>query len=187
MKTSKWFSNYKILRNESRNFLPIEYKDKLFKIYREAQYSDELAEDFNSALIIAHIAINELGLNKAALCTVMLYPLIKHNRYELESIKTDFSEEIFVMVNGLTRVKNLYGKTSTMETENFRKLLLTFAEDVRVIFIMLSERLYYTLSRHFTQALTTLFPGSRKVKIICDIASTPLSSENAVGTGDDLL
>ena len=47
MKTSKWFSNYKILRNESRNFLPIEYKDKLFKIYREAQYSDELAEDFN--------------------------------------------------------------------------------------------------------------------------------------------
>ena len=148
MKTSKWFSNYKILRNESRNFLPIEYKDKLFKIYREAQYSDELAEDFNSALIIAHIAINELGLNKAALCTVMLYPLIKHKRYELESIKTDFSEEIFVMVNGLSRVKNLYGKTSTMETENFRKLLLTFAEDVRVIFIMLSERLYYMRTLH---------------------------------------
>lgn len=143
MKTAKWYNNYKILREESREFLPQEKKDKLIKLYREVEYSEELAEDFSSALAIAYIAIKELSLSKAALCTVMLYPLIKHNRYNIDNVKADFSEEISIMLNGLTRVKKLYSKTSTMETENFRKLLLTLAEDVRVIFIMLSERLYF--------------------------------------------
>lgn len=143
MRTAKWFKYYKVLKEESQSFLPVEYKERLFKIYRESEYSTELEEDFISALNIAHIAINELGLSKAALCTILLYPLIKYDRYNLENIKNDFSEEIFIMTNGLTRVKKLYGKTSSMETENFRKLLLTLAEDVRVIFIMLSERLYF--------------------------------------------
>ena len=143
MKIAKWYNNYKILIEESREFLPQEKKDKLIKLYREAEYSEELAEDFNSALAIAYIAIKELSLSKAALCTVVLFPLIKHNRYNIDNVQTDFSEEISVMLNGLTRVKKLYSKTSTMETENFRKLLLTLAEDVRVIFIMLSERLYF--------------------------------------------
>ena len=57
MKIAKWYNNYKILIEESREFLPKEKKDKLIKLYREAEYSEELAEDFNSALAIAYIAI----------------------------------------------------------------------------------------------------------------------------------
>lgn len=80
-----------------------------------------------------------------------------------------------------------YGKYLCHERgDAFLVAMLLYAvnhnEDI-TLEVPVSERLYYTLSRHFTQALTTLFPGSRKVKIICDIASTPLSSENAVGTG----
>ena len=143
MKTGKWFQGYKTLRKLSENFLPGAYKDKLIQFYKQAEYSNELASDFNSALEIAIIAIKELGLSKAALCTVVLYPLVKHGQYNIENTKSDFSDEIALMVGGLTRVKKLYSKTSTMETENFRKLLLTLAEDVRVIFIMLSERLFF--------------------------------------------
>lgn len=80
-----------------------------------------------------------------------------------------------------------YGKYLCHERgDAFLVAMLLYAvnhnEDI-TLEVPVSERLYYTLSRHFTQALTTLFPGSRKVKIICDIASTPLSSEKAVGTG----
>lgn len=143
MKTAKWFTGYKTLRQISENFLPEALKAKLTEAYKQAEYSEELAADFGSALEIATIAIKELGLSKAALCTVVLYPLVKHNQYNIENTKADFSDEIALILGGLTRVKKLYGKTSTMETENFRKLLLTLAEDVRVIFIMLSERLFY--------------------------------------------
>ena len=143
MKTAKWFTGYKTLRQISENFLPEAIKTKLTEAYKQAEYSEELAADFGSALEIATIAIKELGLSKAALCTVVLYPLVKHGQYNIENTKADFSDEIALILGGLTRVKKLYGKTSTMETENFRKLLLTLAEDVRVIFIMLSERLFY--------------------------------------------
>ena len=143
MKTAKWFTGYKTLRQISENFLPEALKDKLTQAYKQAEYSEELASDFGSALEIATIAIKELGLSKAALCTVVLFPLVKHGQYNIENTKADFSDEIALILGGLARVKKLYGKTSTMETENFRKLLLTLAEDVRVIFIMLSERLFY--------------------------------------------
>lgn len=143
MKTAKWFTGYKTLRQISNSFLPEAQKEKLTEAYKQAEYSEELSADFGSALEIATIAIKELGLSKAALCTVVLYPLVKHGQYNIENTKADFSEEIALILGGLTRVKKLYGKTSTMETENFRKLLLTLAEDVRVIFIMLSERLFY--------------------------------------------
>ena len=143
MKTAKWFTGYKTLRQISENFLPEALKAKLTEAYKQAEYSEELSADFGSALEIATIAIKELGLSKAALCTVVLYPLVKHGQYNIENTKADFSDEIALILGGLTRVKKLYGKTSTMETENFRKLLLTLAEDVRVIFIMLSERLFY--------------------------------------------
>ena len=143
MKTAKWFTGYKTLRQISENFLPEALKAKLTEAYKQAEYSEELSADFGSALEIATIAIKELGLSKAALCTVVLYPLVKHCQYNIENTKADFSDEIALILGGLTRVKKLYGKTSTMETENFRKLLLTLAEDVRVIFIMLSERLFY--------------------------------------------
>ena len=143
MKTAKWFTGYKTLRQLSENFLPEALKDKLTQAYKQAEYSEELASDFGSALEIAIIAIKELGLSKAALCTVVLFPLVKHGQYNIENTKADFSDEIALILGGLARVKKLYGKTSTMETENFRKLLLTLAEDVRVIFIMLSERLFY--------------------------------------------
>ena len=143
MKTAKWFTGYKTLRQISNSFLPEALKEKLTEAYKQAEYSEELSADFSSALEIATIAIKELGLSKAALCTVVLYPLVKHGQYNIENTKADFSDEIALILGGLTRVKKLYGKTSTMETENFRKLLLTLAEDVRVIFIMLSERLFY--------------------------------------------
>ncbi len=143
MKTAKWFTGYKTLRQISNSFLPEALKAKLTEAYKQAEFSEELAADFGSALEIATIAIKELGLSKAALCTVVLYPLVKHGQYNIENTKADFSDEIALILGGLTRVKKLYGKTSTMETENFRKLLLTLAEDVRVIFIMLSERLFY--------------------------------------------
>ena len=101
MKTAKWFTGYKTLRQISESFLPEALKDKLTEAYKQAEYSEELSADFGSALEIATIAIKELGLSKAALCTVVLYPLVKHSQYNIENTKADFSEEIALISTSL--------------------------------------------------------------------------------------
>ena len=63
-------------------------------------------------------------------------------KLSLEDVEKLFKKDISIIIKGLIQVADLYKKTPSLDSENFRSLLLTFAEDVRVIFIMLAERLY---------------------------------------------
>lgn len=71
----------------------------------------------------------------------LIHDLCINDRIPLETVQTIWGEDVSHMVNGLMKVSTLYGKQGVVKTDNFRRLLMTFAEDIRVIIIMIVERL----------------------------------------------
>lgn len=148
MKTASWFTHYKQLYQSCAHFINGDMVQKVKLLYREADLPDSYNYKISQAMQIAHIAISELGLGNSAIMAVLLFPLVKDKRYQGD-IATEFNVEVATIVRGLERIKQLYAKTPSLDTENFRKLLLTLAEDVRVIMIMLADRLH--TMRHLLQ------------------------------------
>ncbi len=72
---------------------------------------------------------------------VMLFNLVKAQVVTIESLTDDWGEDVAKLINGLSKVAMLYSKQAAVESDNFRKLLLTFAKDIRVIIIMIVDRL----------------------------------------------
>lgn len=148
MKTASWFTHYKQLYQSCAHFINGDMVQKVKLLYRKADLPDSYNYKISQAMQIAHIAISELGLGNSATMAVLLFPLVKDKRYQGD-IATEFNVEVATIVRGLERIKQLYAKTPSLDTENFRKLLLTLAEDVRVIMIMLADRLH--TMRHLLQ------------------------------------
>ena len=71
----------------------------------------------------------------------MLYNLCKSEFITIDDIVKDWGEDIAKLIKGLLKVSTLYSKQAAVESDNFRKLLLTFADDIRVIIIMIVDRL----------------------------------------------
>ena len=82
----------------------------------------------------------EINLSADAMVGCMLAPVI-NGEEQFEEIEREFGKDVRNIVEGMQRVKELYSKTPIVETENFRNLLVSFAEDIRVILIMTAERL----------------------------------------------
>ena len=96
-----------------------------------------LLRNLHTALIIS----DEIGLKGTSLIAVMLANGVTDNHFSLDEIKKNFGEDVSIIIHGLIKTQELYAKNVAVETENFRKLLLSFAEDVRVILIMIADRL----------------------------------------------
>ena len=92
-------------------------------------------------LSIVEIILDEIGLGRTAVLSVLLDDEVKNERLSLAEIEKHFDVSVSTVIKGLGRAKELYNRNAAIETENFRKLLLTFAEDVRVILIMIAERI----------------------------------------------
>jgi len=90
---------------------------------------------------IIKIILDEIGLGKAAVLSVLFYKLVENKKLSVTEIESKFGTQISSITQGLTRVGELYERNASLETENFRKLFLTFAEDVRVILIIIAEHL----------------------------------------------
>ena len=93
------------------------------------------------ALEVANIVASEIGLGRTSIICALLYDLVQHQDVEKHELAQEFGESVEGIVAGLIKVKELYTKDTSIETENFRKLLLTLAQDVRVILIILADRL----------------------------------------------
>ena len=93
------------------------------------------------SLEVANIVASEIGLGRTSIICALLYDLVQHEDVEKHEIAELFGKSVEDIVGGLLKVKELYHKDTSIETENFRKLLLTFAQDVRVILIILADRL----------------------------------------------
>ncbi len=98
------------------------------------------------ALQTAFIAVDEIGLGRDGMVATVLHPLIGGGQngadrtLTIESVESDFGPGVAAILRGLHKVQELYRKTPAIETENFRNLLLSFAEDMRVILIMIADR-----------------------------------------------
>ena len=86
------------------------------------------------------ILTEEIGLNRASLLAVMLHNFVNKDSKSLAAVKKLFGSEVANIISGLNKVNEIYGKTPVVETENFRDLILSFAEDMRVIFIIIASR-----------------------------------------------
>ncbi len=88
----------------------------------------------------AEILREEIGLKGDALQAVSLIPEIEEGKLSLEEVESQYGPQVSRILHGLNRIQQLYKKNPVIESENFRNLLLSFAEDMRVILIMIADR-----------------------------------------------
>ncbi len=140
---------YALVRSLSRVMSPSLSKDEKRHIIRrlnEAYANDELQRDafglnpIVKSLQTALLGTEQIGLGKDAIIATLLYCSYNNEVFDKEAVKESFGEGVANIINGLVRIQTLYKKNPVIESENFRNLLLSFAEDMRVILIMIAER-----------------------------------------------
>ena len=88
----------------------------------------------------AEILEEEIGLKGDAIQAVHLIPDIEFGKLTMEQVEDQYGPQAAQILHGLNRIQQLYQKNPVIESENFRNLLLSFAEDMRVILIMIADR-----------------------------------------------
>ncbi len=88
----------------------------------------------------ALIMVEEIGLKRDAIIALLLYQAVQNGKVDIEEVKNTFGEGVWHIIHGLIRISELYEKNPVIESDNFRNLLLSFAEDMRVILIMIADR-----------------------------------------------
>ena len=88
----------------------------------------------------AQLIVDEIGLRRDGVLAVLLRPSIEQGFLSIEEVHQQYGESVARILHGLQRIQELYQKNPVVETENFRNLLLSFAEDMRVILIMIADR-----------------------------------------------
>ena len=93
-------------------------------------------------LAVAHIAAKEIGLGATSIICALLHDVVEDTDYSLKDIEKLFGKKVAQIIDGLTKIQDVFDKNVSMQAENFRKMLLTLSDDVRVILIKLADRLH---------------------------------------------
>ena len=94
-------------------------------------------------LAVARIVVKEIGLGSTSICAALLHDVVEDTDYTVEDIESRFGPKIASIVDGLTKIAGgVFGQQASLQAENFRKLLLTMSEDVRVVLIKIADRLH---------------------------------------------
>ncbi len=93
-------------------------------------------------LAVAHIAAKEIGLGATSIICALLHDVVEDTDYSLKDIEKIFGKKVAQIIDGLTKIQDVFDKNVSMQAENFRKMLLTLSDDVRVILIKLADRLH---------------------------------------------
>lgn len=93
-----------------------------------------------NAMQTADIMVKEIGLKRDSVVAILMYQSVVSNTLTIDDVKNKYGEAVAHIINGLVRIDELYRKNPIVESENFRNLLLSFAEDMRVILIMIAAR-----------------------------------------------
>ncbi len=88
----------------------------------------------------AKLVVDEIGLKRDAVIAILLRPSVEEGYLTVDDVQAEFGESVARILRGLQKIQQLYQKNPVVETENFRNLLLSFAEDMRVILIMIADR-----------------------------------------------
>lgn len=94
-------------------------------------------------IAVARIVCGEIGLGSTSICAALLHDVVEDTEYTVEDIKVLFGEKIAQIVDGLTKISSgMFGDNVSAQAENFRKLLLTMSDDIRVILVKIADRLH---------------------------------------------
>ena len=94
-------------------------------------------------IAVAKIASQEIGLGSTSICAALLHDVVEDTDYTVEDIRQHFGDKIAQLVDGLTKISGgIFGDKASLQAENFRKLLLTMSEDIRVVLIKMADRLH---------------------------------------------
>ncbi len=92
---------------------------------------------------VARIVCNEIGLGSTSICSALLHDVVEDTDYTVEDIENIFGPKIAQIVSGLTKISGgIFGEHASAQAENFKKLLLTMSDDIRVILIKIADRLH---------------------------------------------
>ena len=92
---------------------------------------------------VAQIVCSEIGLGSTSICAALLHDVVEDTDYTVEDIENMFGPKIAQIVDGLTKISGgIFGMQASAQAENFKKLLLTMSEDIRVILIKIADRLH---------------------------------------------
>ncbi len=93
-------------------------------------------------IAVAHIAAKEIGLGTTSIICALLHDVVEDTEYSLQDINEKFGPKVTKIIDGLTKIQDVFDKNVSTQAENFRKMLLTLSDDVRVILIKLADRLH---------------------------------------------
>jgi len=121
--------------------------EKAFRIANEAHWNmrRKSGEPYIiHPISVARIVNQEIGLGAKSITTALLHDVVEDTDYTLEDVNRDFGPKITSLIDGLTKISGTYNKenTASMQAENFRKMLLTLSDDMRVILIKIADRLH---------------------------------------------
>ena len=107
-------------------------------------------------ITVASIVCNEIGLGSTSICAALLHDVVEDTDYTIEDINNIFGPKIAQIVDGLTKISGgIFGDRASAQAENFKKLLLTMSDDIRVILIKIADRL------HNMRTLGSLLPNKQ--------------------------
>ena len=110
-------------------------------------------------IAVAQIACEEVGLGSTSICAALLHDVVEDTDYTVEDIENIFGAKVAQIVDGLTKISGgIFGEQASAQAENFKKLLLTMSDDIRVILIKICDRL------HNMRTLASQ-PANKKYKI----------------------
>lgn len=112
-------------------------------------------------LAVAQICVEEIGLGTTSIVAALLHDVVEDTDIELDQIEKDFGKKVAKIIDGLTKISGVFDHGSSQQAENFRKMLLTLSEDVRVILVKLADRL------HNMRTLGSM-PRHKQLKIISE-------------------
>lgn len=94
-------------------------------------------------IAVAQIVCREMGLGSTSICSALLHDVVEDTEYTVEDMRDMFGDKIAQIVDGLTKISGgIFGEQASAQAENFRKLLLTMSDDIRVILIKIADRLH---------------------------------------------
>ncbi|WP_375418308.1 RelA/SpoT family protein [uncultured Hymenobacter sp.] len=93
-------------------------------------------------LAVAQIAVEEIGLGTTSIVAALLHDVVEDTAWELSDVEREFGTKVMRIIDGLTKISGVFEYGTSEQAENFRKMLLTLSEDVRVILIKIADRLH---------------------------------------------
>ena len=100
-------------------------------------------------IAVAQIAAEEIGLGTTSIVCALLHDVVEDTSITLDDIEAQFGKKVAKIIDGLTKISGVFDPNSSIQAENFRKMLLTLADDVRVILIKLADRLHNMRTMEF--------------------------------------